>query len=248
MPDTAKKDTTSTSVPTTTESPVAQELVRQAFHQHLRAQIRSAVREVMEEVMREELTLFLGVPRGEPSPERKGYRNGSYTRDLATSAGKIEDLKVPRDREGQFHTQVFDRYSRYDQQVAEGLVEMFVSGTSTQKVGEVAETLLGVAPSKSSVSRLNQTLTEQFETWRSRTLQSHWRVLYLDGFYLEVRHGDKVDQTIILAALGVDMEGNKDILAIRACAIDQPRWLDVLIAGSAHTRGHRSGSDRDRRT
>jgi hypothetical protein len=61
---------------------------------------------------------------------------------------------------------------------------MFVSGTSTRKVGEVAETLMGVAPSASAVSRLNKTLTEQFEAWRSRTLQGHWRVLYLDGIYL----------------------------------------------------------------
>ena len=56
-------------------------------------------------------------------------------------------------------------------------------GTSTQKVERVAETLMGITPSKSSVSRLNQTLTEQFEAWRIRKLQSHWRLLYLDGIY-----------------------------------------------------------------
>ena len=82
--------------------------------------------------MREELSLFLGAQWGESSPERKGYRNGFYTRDLATASGPIKDLQVPRDREGEFHTQLFDRYSRYEQQVAEGLTEMFVSGTSTR--------------------------------------------------------------------------------------------------------------------
>lgn len=173
-----EQHTTSTPHPTTDESSSSQEMIQQAFHHHLRKQIRSAVRIVMEEVMREELTQFLGTGYGEVSPDRKGYRNGSYTRDLATSSGRIEDLKVPRDREGQFHTQLFERYSRYDQQVADGLTEMFVSGTSTQKVGEVAEMLMGVAPSKNSVSRLNRSLTEQFDDWRSRTLQDHWRVLY----------------------------------------------------------------------
>ena len=53
---------------------------------------------------------------------------------------------------------------------------MFVAGTSTQKVGDVAQTLLGVAPSASSISRLNQTLAQQFESWRERPLQEHWRV------------------------------------------------------------------------
>src|SRR6202162_3222724 len=85
---------------------------QQAFHQHLRTLAQSAVRTVLELVMREELDAFIGAAWGECSPKRKGYRNGSYTRDLATSSGRIEEINVPRDREGQFHTQVFDRYRR----------------------------------------------------------------------------------------------------------------------------------------
>jgi putative transposase len=85
-----------------------------AFHEHLRALARDAVRVVIEAVMREELTAFLGAAWGENTPQRKGYRNGTDTRDLATSSGPSEDLHVPRDREGNFHTQVFDRYSRYE--------------------------------------------------------------------------------------------------------------------------------------
>jgi putative transposase len=73
--------------------------------------------------------------------------------------------------------------------------------------------LIGVAPSASTVSRLNQTLTEQFETWRERRLQEHWRILYLDGVHFDIRHGDQADSTLILTAFGVDMEGNKEVLA-----------------------------------
>jgi putative transposase len=92
-------------------------------------------------------------------------------------------------------------------------------GTSTHKVGKVAATLMGVAPSASAVSRLNQTLTEQFEAWRERPLLPHYRVLYLDGIHFTVRHGTQTDSTIILTALGVDLEGNKDVLARRPCAL-----------------------------
>jgi transposase-like protein len=164
MPVPKKKSTTSNADPVLSEqiSPALPE--QQTFHEHLRALTRNAVRVVIEEVMREELQQFLGAAWGEFTPERKGYRNGTYTRDLARSSGPIEDLEVPRDREGQFHTQAFDRHHRYDPQVAEGLTQMFVAGVSTQKVGEVAQTLMGVAPSASAVSRLNQTLTQQFET------------------------------------------------------------------------------------
>jgi transposase-like protein len=234
MPVHKKQDTTSTNP--TTESSSSQHQVQQTFHRHLREQIRDVTRVVMEEIMREELTQFLGAEWGECCAERKGYRNGSYTRDLATSSGQIEDLEVPRDRAGQFHTQIFDRYNRYEQQVADGLTQMFVSGTSTQKVGEVAQTLMGVAPSASAVSRLNRTLTEQFEDWRERTLQDHWRILYLDGIHFEVRHGDQVDSTIILVALGVDLEGSKDILAMRACAEEsKDGWM--CLVQDLRTRG-----------
>ncbi len=88
---------------------------------------------------------------------------------------------------------MFERYSLYEPEVAEALTEMFVSGTSTHKVGKVAETLMGVAPSASIVSRLNQTLTQQFEIWRERPLQEHWRILYLDGVYFTTRHGDQTE-------------------------------------------------------
>jgi putative transposase len=199
------------------------------FHEHLRALICSATRIVMEEVMCDELNQFIGAEWGECSPKRKGYRNGTYTRDLATSTGWIEDLKVPRDREGEFHTQAFERYSRYEPAVAEGLTKMFVSGTSTHKVGEVAQTLMGVEPSASTVSRLNQTLPQQFDAWRERRLQAHWRIMYLDGIHFKIRHGEKGDTSIILTALGVDLEGNKEVLALRACAEESKEgWLSLL--------------------
>jgi len=183
----------------------------------------------LELVMREELDAFIGAAWGECSSKRKGYRNGTYTRDLATATGRLEDLKVPRDREGQFHTQAFERYKRYEPHIAEGLTEMFVAGVSTHKVGEVAQTLLGVAPSASTISRLNQTLTQQFEAWRERRLQEHWRFVYLDGVHFSIRHGEKSDSTIILTALGVDLAGNKEVLALRACAEeDKDGWACLL--------------------
>src|SRR5450755_4946955 len=206
-----KKRTISTSEAAKAEPSPDQKMPdEQEFRQRMRTLAVSAMRVLIEEVMREELEQCLGAAWGEITPERKGYRNGSYPRDLVTKTGRIEGLSVPRDREGVFHSQVFERYNRYEPEVAQALTEMFVSGTSTHKVGKVAQTLTGVAPSASAVSRLNQTLTEQFETWRERRLQEHWRILYLDGIHFSVRHGDQTDSTIILTALGVDLDGNKE--------------------------------------
>jgi putative transposase len=104
-----------------------------------------------------------------------------------------------------------------------------VAGTSTHKVGKVAETLMGMAPSASAISRLNRDLEQQFTTWRERRLQEHWRILYLDGIHFSVCHGDKADTTVILTAMGVDMAGNKEVLGLRACAEeDKDGWACLL--------------------
>jgi putative transposase len=136
MPVSKKKRTTPQNAPSMSQQPSLPMPEPQEFHQHLRALAQSAVRTVLELVMREELDAFIGAAWGECSPKRKGYRNGSYTRYLATSTGRIKDLKVPRDREGQFHTQTFERYSRYEPHIAEGLTQMFVAGTSTRHPSE----------------------------------------------------------------------------------------------------------------
>ncbi len=229
MPVPKNKPTTPTPVDSTAETstPILPE--QEEFRQHLRRLAVSAVQVLIEQVMREELEQCIGAAWGECTPTRRGYRNGSYTRDLVTPTGHIEDLKVPRDRAGAFHTQGFERYARYEPEVAEALTDLFVSGTRTQKVGKVAEKLLGVAPSASTVSRLNQALTEQYEAWRERPSLAHYRIIYLDGIHFTVRHGSQTDATMILTALGVDLEGCREVLALRACAQeDKDGWSCLL--------------------
>lgn len=229
MPASKNKPTTSTSEGSMSESSSAVLPEQEAFRQHLRHLAVSAVQVLLEHVMREELEQCLGASWGECTPTRRGYRNGSYTRDLLTSTGRIENLQVPRDREGEFHSHVFERYSRYEPEVADALTQMFVKGVSTHQVGEVTQTLMGATPSASVVSRLNRTLTEQFEAWRERPLLAHYRILYLDGVHFVVRHGDQTDSTILLTALSVDLEGNKEVLALRACAQEsKDGWVDLL--------------------
>ena len=127
MPVPQKKPITSKSSVSMPESssPVLPE--QEEFRQHLRCLAVSAVQVLIEQVMREELEQCIGASWGECTPNRRGYRNGFYTRDLITPTGRIEDLKVPRDREGEFHTQAFERYNRNAPEVAEALTQMDVA-------------------------------------------------------------------------------------------------------------------------
>jgi putative transposase len=137
---------------------------------------------------------------------------------LLTPTGGIEDLKGPRDREGQVHSQVVERSNRSEPAVAAALTQMFGRGMSTHQVGESAATLTGGAPSARAGSRLNHTLTEPDEAWPERSLLTPSRLSSLDGSHFTVRQGDRTDATMILTALGVDLAGRRAVVALRACA------------------------------
>jgi transposase-like protein len=91
-----KKDTTPTPPHSTQEQTTPELPDQQTFREYVRELARGVIRVVLEDVMCEELDALLGVGWGESSPKRKGYRNGTYTRDLVTSSGRLKDLKVRR--------------------------------------------------------------------------------------------------------------------------------------------------------
>ena len=85
--------------------------------------VRDGVKAVLEEVLQEEMAEHLNAGYRELTPTRRGERNGHYQRNLVTPAGKIERLEVPRDREGEFVTEVFERYKRMTGDVEEAVLE-----------------------------------------------------------------------------------------------------------------------------
>jgi putative transposase len=115
-------------------------------------------------------------------------RNGHYTRNLVTPAGKIERHDVPRDREGEFVTEVFERYKRMTGDVEEAILEMYLSGISVRKIAGVTEALSRVRVGKDAVSRIARRLEEQQRQWRERSLEERsYPYLYLDATYLKLR-------------------------------------------------------------
>ena len=103
--------------------------------------VREGVKAVLEEVLEEEMAEHLQAGYRELTPSRRGERNGHYTRNLLTPAGKIERLEVPRDREGEFVTEVFERYKRMTGDVEEAVLEMYLSGISVRKTAGATEAL-----------------------------------------------------------------------------------------------------------
>jgi len=202
---------------------------QEEFRAALREEARLAVQVVIESVMREELTQFLQAEPYQRQKGRTGYRNGGYVRDLVTSAGVLADLRVPRDRAGQFQTQAFERFQRYEPEVSEAIAAMFVAGVSQRRVAEVTQPLLGVAPSASSVSRIAHDLQSACDTWRKRPLLEHYRVIFIDGVYFPIVHGQQADETPLLVAVGIDLEGQKAVIGLMIAGEESAdAWQNLL--------------------
>ena len=152
-----------------------------AVKRDVEARVRQGVKAVLEEVLQEEMTEHLKAGYRELTPTRKGERNGHYQRNLLTPAGKIERLRVPRDREGEFVTEVFERYKRMRGSVEEAILEMYLWGVSTRKIAGITEALSKVKIGKDAVSRTAKRLEGEQRAWRERALEKAYPYLYLDA-------------------------------------------------------------------
>ena len=196
------------------------------------ARVREGVKAVLEEVLQEEMTEHLEAGYRELTPTRRGERNGHYTRNLVTPAGKIERLEVPRDREGEFITEVFERYKRMTGDLEEAVLEMYLSGISVRKIAGVTEALSRVKVGKDAVSRIARRLEEEQRAWRERPLdEKEYPYLYLDATYLKVRWGAGVTSMALLACVGVDEEGFREVLAVEVAGSEKGAAYASLLQG-----------------
>lgn len=156
----------------------------------------------------------LGAERYERNDNRVGYRNGYRERDLTTRIGTIT-LRVPRHRDGEFNTDMFNRYQRSEQALILAMIEMVINGVSTRKIKMVTEELCGKSFSKSTISSLCQQLDPIVEAFRNRPLEKHYPFVVVDALYIKVRENGRVRSKGLLIAKGVNEDGYREILGFQ---------------------------------
>jgi putative transposase len=147
----------------------------------------------------------------ERTDQRKGYRNGYYNRGLTTRVGTL-NLRIPRHRNGEFSTELFERYQRSEQALLLAMMEMVVNGVSTRKIETITQELCGKKFSKSTVSSLCKKLDPIVHAFRTRPLESHYPFLIVDALYVKVREDNRVQSKGLLIAVGVNEEGYREII------------------------------------
>lgn len=186
--------------------------------------VRTALQEILEAEMQE----HLGAGPYERNDQRKGYRAGHYSRSLVTRVGKIE-LRVPQDREGNFSTELFERYQRSEKALVLAMMQMYVKGVSTRKVKAITEELCGHEFSASTISRLNKNLDEQLRRFARRRLEEEYPYLIVDARYERVREDHVVKRRAVLIAIGVGWDGRRHILGVElANRESRSSWKEFL--------------------
>lgn len=172
--------------------------------------LRTMLQRLIHDTLEREFQQFLGAAPFERSPARRGVRNGHRRRRLLTRVGSLE-LRMPRDRAGQFQPTLFQRYQRSEQALVLALIEMYLQGISTRRVSAVVEQLCGVTISASEVSALTKTLDASLTAWRTRALGGKaYPYLVVDAHYERVRREGQVRSTAALWVIGVGEDGYRE--------------------------------------
>jgi putative transposase len=185
---------------------------------------RAALKQVLEERMRTRVRQYLWEASRRGEADR---RNGRYRRWLMTTMGAIE-LAVPRTRSYN-PVRIVRAYARREAEVDRLILACFVLGLSTRKVGAALLTILGERVSATTVSRVTQQLDQAVAAFHQRPLANRYRAVLLDGVVLSRRSGAGAVRRPVLVALGITLEGRREVLDFRlAPAESQAAWEAFL--------------------
>lgn len=186
--------------------------------------------EYLSELMKVELTRFLGRESYERVESDVDHRNGSYGRHFTLKGIGEVGVKVPRDRDGNFKTQVIPRSKRYESELRQDLSMMFLTGVSTRTLSMMSKRLIGRKISPSEVSNANKELIDAVENWRTRDLSKEpIKYVFLDGVNFDMRIDGSIEKVPVLVAIGVTETGHKRVLGFQAGDKESaPTWREFF--------------------
>jgi putative transposase len=166
----------------------------------------------LEQMMEEELTNHLGYEPYEAKGRNSGNsRNGYYNKKVRTSEGDT-DVRVPRDRNGEYEPKILHRYASNTNELEEKIIGLYAKGMSTRDIQDTLNDLYGVELSAQSISAITDKIWSLVEAWQSRPLDAIYPFVFLDALHIKLRREGKIENTAVYVVLGVDMDGHRDVL------------------------------------
>ena len=184
---------------------------------------------LVERAMEVELTDHLGYePHQEPPGGAGNIRNGSTPKTLQTEQGPVK-IRTPRDRNGSFEPKIVRKRQRRFEGFDDKILALYSRGLSTRDIEAYLRELYGVSVGRDLISRVTDAVMEDVKAWQQRPLEDVYPILYLDAFVVKIRDGGSVVRKACYLALGVTMEGERDVLGMWFQQTEGAKfWMQVL--------------------
>jgi putative transposase len=175
--------------------------------------LTSMVREVLQAGLDVEMAEHLGYEPYEPVGRNSGNsRNGSYPKTVKTDVGPVE-LRMPRDREGTFDPVTVPKHVRRLEGLGANVLSLYAKGLTTGEIQAHLAEIYDTEVSRETISKITDQVLPEMLAWQSRPLERVYPVLLIDAIVVKVR-GSQVANRPVYVALGVDLEGERDVLGM----------------------------------
>jgi len=186
---------------------------------------------VLETALNEEITEHLGYEknRAEPGRQSANVRNGARSKTVLSDAAGEVCIDVPRDRDGTFEPQIVKKRQRRLGDVDEIVLSLYAKGLTTGEISAHFAEIYGASVSKETVSRITEKVVAEMQEWATRPLDAVYVAVFIDAIVVKVRDGQVANRPVY-AAIGVTIEGCKDVLGLWAGTGGEGArfWMSVL--------------------
>src|SRR5690554_6894619 len=181
----------------------------------------------VEAALNAELDEHLGYDRHQAS-DAENSRNGYSSKILKTEDGQFE-ISTPRDRNGSFEPQLVKKHQTRFTSMDDKILFLYAQGMTTREIVDTFKEMYGADVSASLISKVTDAVIDQVVEWQSRPLDVVYPIVYLDCIVVKIRQDKEVINKAVYLALGVNMEGHKELLGLWLSENEGAKfWLNVL--------------------
>jgi putative transposase len=191
--------------------------------------LKQLTKALLERAMQAEMTEHLGYEKHDPAGHNSGNsRNGATSKTLKGEFGEMP-LDTPRDRNGSYEPKIIGkgqtRFAGFDDKI----ISMYARGMSTREIQGHLEEIYKVEVSPALISNVTEEVMEEVKRWQNRPLDPVYPIMYLDALMVKIRDAGHVRNRAIYVAIGVNMQGNKEVLGLWVSQAEGAKfWLQVL--------------------
>jgi putative transposase len=191
--------------------------------------LKQLTKRLLERAMAAELTEHVGYDKHDTSGNNSGNsRNGKSAKTIKGTFGELA-LETPRDRNGTFEPQIIEKHQTRFTGFDKNILSLYSRGLSTREIQQHLEEIYGVEVTAGLISSVTDEVLDEVKTWQNRQLDEVYPIMYLDAIQFKVRDNGHVRNKAIYLAIGVTIEGYKEVLGLWIAQTEGAKfWLHVV--------------------